>query len=108
MVGCQRRHLFEQPVGPVRPLRQVPQGPGFTTTACGSILEAMKWEKRMETAYASAYSWYQDGRGWGDLPAGQPFQWPVPNEEMNSRQHPFYNMGGPGLPGGAAKGTYGF
>lgn len=87
---------------------QVPQGPGFTTTACGSILEAMKWEKRMETAYASAYSWYQDSRGWGDLPAGQPFQWPVPNEEMNSRQHPYYNMGGLGLPGGAAKGTYGF
>jgi hypothetical protein len=87
---------------------RVPVGPAYTTVACGNILEAMKWEKRMETAYVSAYSWFQDGRGWGDLPAGMPLQWPVPNEEMDSRQEPFYSMGGPGAPNSAAKGTYGF
>jgi hypothetical protein len=86
----------------------VPAPPAFTTVQCGSILEAMKWEKRMETAYTNAYSWFVEGRGWGDLPATMPYQWPVPNEEMNSRQHPYYNMGGPGQPGSAAKGTYGF
>ena len=87
---------------------RVPVGPSFSTVACGTILEAMKWEKRMETAYVSAYSWFQDGRGWGDLPAGMPLMWPVPNEEMDSRQEPFYAMGGPGAPNSAAKGTYGF
>ena len=87
---------------------QVPQGPAFTTVACGTILEAMKWEKRLETAYVSAYAWFQDSRGWGDLAAGMPLMWPVPNEEMDSRQEPFYAMGGPGQPNSAAKGTYGF
>ena len=87
---------------------QVPQPPAFSTVACGTILEAMKWEKRMEIAYSTYAGWYQDSRGWGDLPQGTAIQWPVPNEEMDSRQEPFYNMGGLGLPGSAAKGTYGF
>jgi hypothetical protein len=86
---------------------QAPLAPSFIPS-CGNILEAMKWEKRLETAYVSAYSWFQDGRGWGDLAAGMPLQWPVPNEEMDSRQEPFYAMGGPGAPNSAAKGTYGF
>ena len=87
---------------------QVPQPPAFNTVACGTIMEAMKWEKRMEIAYSVYAGWYQDSRGWGDLPQGTAIQWPVPNEEMDSRQQPFYNMGGLGLPGSAAKGTYGF
>jgi hypothetical protein len=87
---------------------QVPQPPAFSTVACGTILEAMKWEKRMETAYSGYLSWYQDSRGWGDLPQGTAIHWPVPNEEMDSRQEPFYNMGGLGNPGSSPKGTYGF
>ena len=62
----------------------------------------------METAYSTYMGWYQDSRGWGDLTQGTAIHWPVPNEEMDSRQQPFYNMGGLGLPGSAAKGTYGF
>lgn len=87
---------------------RVPQPPAFSTVACGTILEAMKWEKRMETAYVNYASWYHDSRGWGDLVYGMPTMWPVPNEEMDSRQEPFYNMGGIGFPGSAGKGTYGF
>ena len=87
---------------------QVPAPPAFNTAPCGSILEAMKWEKRMETAYGSAYSWWIDGRGWGDLVYGMPTMFPVPNEEMDSRQEPFYNLGGIGNPGSAGHGTYGF
>ncbi len=86
----------------------VPQPPAFNTVACGTILEAMKWEKRMETAYSAYFSWFQDSRGWGDLVQGTALQWPVPNEEMDSRQQPFYNIGGLGNAGSAAKGTYGF
>ncbi len=87
---------------------RVPQAPAYSTVACGSILEAMKWEKRMETAYVNYASWYHDGRGWGDIIYGMPTMWPVPNEEMDSRQEPFYNLGGPGNPGSAGHGTYGF
>jgi len=87
---------------------QVPAPPLFNTAPCGTILEAMKWEKRMETAYVNYASWFIEGRGWGDLVYGMPTQFPVPNEEMDSRQEPFYNMGGIGNPGSAGKGTYGF
>jgi hypothetical protein len=87
---------------------RVPQPPTFNTVACGTILEAMKWEKRMEIAFSTYMGWFQDSRGWGDLPEGTAIQWPVPNEEMDSRIEPFYNMGGLGKPGSAPKGTYGF
>jgi hypothetical protein len=30
---------------------RVPSPPDFTSTSCGTIFEAMKWEKRMETGY---------------------------------------------------------
>jgi hypothetical protein len=87
---------------------QVPQPPSFNTLACGNIMEAMKWEKRMETAYSGYMPWYQDSRGWGDLSQGTPLMWPVPVEEMNSRQEPAYNLGGFGQPSGAPIGTYGW
>lgn len=78
------------------------------TTKCGDILEAMKWEKRMETAYTGYGQWYFDSRGWGDLAEGTPLQYPVPYQEMDARAKPFYNLGGVGGQSGAAKGTYGF
>jgi len=88
----------------------VPRVPNSTDsgTQCGTIVEAMKWEKRMETAYTTFAPWWLDGRGWGDLIQGMPLEWPVPNEEMDSRQEPFYNLGGIGGTMSAAKGTYGF
>ncbi|MFA6167438.1 MAG: hypothetical protein WC700_12545 [Gemmatimonadaceae bacterium] len=82
---------------------QVPQAPSFTSTACGSILEAMKYEKRMETAFTGYLIWFADGRGWGDLVTGTPVEWPVPYQEMQSRYTSYYN--GTKV---AAKGTYGF
>lgn len=82
---------------------RVPQPPSFTSTACGSILEAMKYEKRMETAFTGYLVWYADNRGWGDLVAGTIVEWPVPYQEMQARYAPFYNG-----TRAAAKGTYGF
>ena len=82
---------------------QVPQAPSFTTTACGNLLEAMKYEKRMETAFTGYMVWFADNRGWGDMVEGTPVEWPVPYQEMQARQQKYYN--------GelrAAKGTYGF
>lgn len=82
---------------------RVPQAPSFTSTACGNILEAMKYEKRMETAFTGYLVWFADSRGWGDLVTGTPVEWPVPYQEMQSRYTPYYN--GTKV---AAKGTYGF
>jgi hypothetical protein len=87
---------------------RVPQAPGFNTVACGNIMEAMKWEKRMETAFSCQFAcWYTDSRGWGDLPQNTALMWAVPYQEMDARVQPFYSFGG-GNPGSAAKGTYGF
>ena len=48
-----------------------------------------------------------DGRGWGDLPEGTAYEYPVPYQEMQSRQRPSYNLGG-GFGSSAGKSTYGF
>jgi hypothetical protein len=86
----------------------VPVGPNYTSTACGDILEAMKWEKRMETAYTTYGAWYLDSRGWGDLPVGTPLSWPVPFQELDARQRPIYDLGGSGGQAAAGPSTYGF
>jgi len=84
---------------------QVPTPSG--TVACGNILEAMKYEKRIENTYASFGRFWIDGRAWGDLPEGTPLEFPVPYQEMQTRQKPYYLLG-PGFGSAAAKGTYGF
>lgn len=82
---------------------------GYIKSKCGNIMEAMKWEYRMETMFTSYISQYFSGRGWGDLPEGTPFHWPVPYNEMDTRRSPFYNMGGVNNPGGSVgKGNYGY
>lgn len=84
---------------------QVPTGSG--TVACGTIFEAMKYEKRMETMFSGFGRFWIDSRGWGDLVEGTPLEFPVPYQEMQSRQKPFYLLG-PGFGSAAAKGVYGF
>jgi hypothetical protein len=88
----------------------VPQVPSGNTVSCGNIMEAMKYEKRMETAYTSFGRWWTDGRGWGDLIEGTAYEFPVPYQEIQARYgvtQPTYNLGG-GSGSSAAKGTYGF
>jgi hypothetical protein len=87
---------------------RVPVAPAYTSTACGNLYEAMKWEKRMESAYAGYGIWFFDGRGWGDLPEGTALEWPVPFQEMDARTHPFYDIGGVGGRSAAAPSNYGF
>lgn len=87
---------------------RVPQPPNFTTAACGNIMEALKWEKRLETEMTHLGAWFIDSRGWGDLPEGTPLHFPVPFQEMDARGKPSYNLGGVGGQGSAARGTYGF
>jgi len=93
---------------------RVPQPPNATTTACGNMMEAMKWEKRLETAFTSFAPWYLDGRGWGDLAENTPVFWAVPYQDLQARGYAIsaiYGAGnGPGnAPGSAAgKSTYGW
>jgi hypothetical protein len=84
---------------------QVPSPAG--TVSCGDIMEAMKYEKRMETAYTSFGRWWIDSRGWGDLVENTAYEYPVPYQEMQARQKQSYNLGG-GTGSNSAKGTYGF
>jgi len=86
----------------------VPNTPGCTPRlpdgTCGDLMEAMKYEKRMETAYTGFMPWFVDARGWGDIRAGSALEWPVPYQEMQARQKPFYN----GQLNAGATSTYGF
>ena len=51
-------------------------------------MEAMKWEKRMETAYGHFLAWFFDSRGWGDLAEGTPLHFAVPYQELQARGRP--------------------
>lgn len=89
---------------------KVPVGPSFNTVACGNMLEALKWEKRNETAYTGFIQWFMDGRGWGDLPEGTPLEWAPPYQDLQARGRSgtqIYSVGG-GQAFSAAKGTYGY
>ncbi len=79
----------------------------YKRAKCGTIWDALKWEYRMETAYAGYGMWFFAGRGWGDLPQGTAYDWPVPNQEMDARREPFYGTGGTGGRDAAGPGNYG-
>ena len=87
---------------------RVPAGPDFAHAECGNIMEAMKWEKRMETAFTHLGSWFFDSRGWGDLAQDTPLVYPTPFQETDVRNMKAWNTGGPGGKDAAAKGTYGY
>ena len=93
---------------------KVPQGPAFSTIGCGNLWEAIKYEKRIETAYVAYSPWYLDMRGWGDLPADVPTFWAVPYQDLQSRGVPISALYGAGVGAGnapgsySAKGTYGW
>ena len=88
---------------------QAPEPQGSPSgTVCGNMMEAMKYEKRIETAYTAFANWFIDERGWGDLPEGTGIDWAVPYTDLAVRLHANYSTGG-GLAGSsAAHGTYGW
>ena len=86
---------------------RVPQPPNFTSTACGTLYEALKYEKRIETAFTGFGQWFVDSRAWGDLVENSPLHYPVPFAELDALQMPYYGLGGGG-PSSAPRGTYGF
>ena len=98
-----REHIAPSAMG-LKPAQ--PGGPPVllaATTACGSLFEAMKWEKRVETNMTGYAQWFVDSRGWGDLVEGTSLEWPVPYQELFARVQPTYTTSTK-----AVKGTYGF
>ena len=86
---------------------------GGGTTRCGGVWEALKWEKRIETAYTGFTQWFLDHRGWGDLVVATPVHWSPPWEELTTRFWVTtaiapYSQGGPFEQGGAGVSTYGW
>jgi len=85
---------------------RVPAPPNYTSSVCGDMFEALKWEKRMELAFMQFGAWYFDSRGWGDLAQGTALEWPVPFQEMQVRAETYYNSQPYQI--AATKGTYGY
>jgi hypothetical protein len=94
---------------PKTPSNAVSEGGG--TVACGNLWEALKWEKRIETAFTHWGGWFLDSRGWGDLAETVPFHWAPPFEELQARFRVgagIYSTGGSNPTGGAAQSGYGW
>ncbi|MEP6834805.1 MAG: hypothetical protein ABJB74_15530, partial [Gemmatimonas sp.] len=83
---------------------KVPVAP-FNVVACGNLWEALKYEKRIETAYTSYAPWFLDGRGWGDLPKDTPLFWAVPFQDLQARLKPISAIYGAGPGVGTAAGS---
>ena len=91
------------PGGATNCVPKIPVAP-FNVIACGNLWEALKYEKRIETAYTHYVPWYLDGRGWGDLPKDTPLWWPVPYQDLQARGRGLDKIYGTGI-GGAALGN---
>ncbi len=83
---------------------KVPLGAG-NSLVCGNMMEAMKWEKRMETAYIAFIPWFFDSRGWGDLAQDTPLYWAVPYNDLQARGTPISALYGTGIGAGNAPGS---
>ncbi|MEO5814162.1 MAG: hypothetical protein ABIT20_02665, partial [Gemmatimonadaceae bacterium] len=64
--------------------------------ACGSLWDALRYEKRIEGLGNNGVVAFFDARGWQSLPANTFVQLPVPGRELAVLQRPLYSYGGPG------------
>lgn len=84
---------------------KVPNAAGVLS--CGNLWEALKYEKRIETAYTHYAPWYLDSRRWDDLPKDTPLYWAVPYQDLQARgrtTEQLYSVG-PSNPASVAKGS---
>ncbi len=64
--------------------------------SCGSLWDAMRYEKGVELIGMSGMVSFFDARGWQTMPASTPTQFPVPGRELNTLRQPLYTFGGIG------------
>lgn len=63
---------------------------------CGSLWDALRYEKRIEGLGVSGVIAFFDARGWQTLPENSILQLPVPGAELATLLMPNYTFGGPG------------
>jgi hypothetical protein len=63
---------------------------------CGSLWDALRYEKRMEGLGVTGVIAYFDARGWQTLPENSILQLPVPGSELATLLVANYTFGGPG------------
>ncbi|MGQ0703543.1 MAG: hypothetical protein ACT4PM_10470 [Gemmatimonadales bacterium] len=84
---------------------------GGGTVVCGTLWDALKWEKRMEAGYTHFAPWFMDSRRWGDLADGVPVDWPTPYQDLQVRLREglqIYSTGGPNPYHRSAGSSYGW
>ncbi|MBA3890215.1 MAG: hypothetical protein H0X64_06770 [Gemmatimonadaceae bacterium] len=64
--------------------------------ACGSLWDALRYEKNLEGMGVSGVIAFFDARGWQTLPENSLEQLPVPGRELETLRRPTYSYGGPG------------
>jgi hypothetical protein len=64
--------------------------------ACGSLWDALRYEKRIEVMGVHPAGGYLDARGWQMLPLNTPVQLPIPGRELATTQRAQYTFGGGG------------
>lgn len=64
--------------------------------ACGSLWDALRYEKRIEGLGISGVIAYFDARGWQTLAENSILQLPIPGRELETLRLPLYTYGGPG------------
>lgn len=69
--------------------------------ACGSLWDALRYEKGIEGLGVSGVIRYFDARGWQTLATNSIIHLPVPGRELAVLQRPLYTFGGPGGQGSA-------
>ena len=63
---------------------------------CGSLWDALRYEKKMEGLGVTGVIAYFDARGWGELPENTLVHFPVPGRELENFGMDNYTFGGPG------------
>jgi len=74
--------------------------PRTTTGACGSLLDALVYERLIELAFLDPVRTWGDKRGFGALTTGTILHLPIPYEQQKILDIPYYTFGG-NLPGSA-------
>lgn len=63
---------------------------------CGSLWDALRYEKTLEGLGVDGVTAYFDARGWQTLPENTLLHFPVPGRELGTLQLELYTFGGPG------------
>jgi hypothetical protein len=64
--------------------------------ACGSLWDALRYEKRVEMIGVDPTVAFFDARGWQTLVENTILQFPIPGRELGTLRLPLYTFGGPG------------